>query len=87
MMVLVTECHLFDDRNGRVARILTNAELVARGQHRIVIPTSYHNNYLAALNGVTYGNGVAPLTAALNWSVPSDTWTVSGQTPILQGSL
>lgn len=68
MMFVVSECHPFDDGNGRVARILTNAELVAGGQHRIVIPTSYRNNYLAALNGVTYGNGVAALTSALDFS-------------------
>jgi hypothetical protein len=68
MMFVISECHPFDDGNGRVARILTNAELVARGQHRIVIPTSYRNNYLAALNGVTYGNGVAALTSALDFS-------------------
>lgn len=68
MMFLITECHPFDDGNGRVARVLTNVELVARGQHRIIIPTCYRNNYLATLNGATNGNGVAALTAALDFS-------------------
>ncbi len=68
MMFLITECHPFDDGNGRVARVLTNAELVARGQHRIIIPTSYRNNYLATLNGATNGSGVAALTAAMDFS-------------------
>ena len=67
-MFLVTECHPFDDGNGRVARVMTNVELVARGQHRIVIPTCYRNTYLATLNGATNGNGVAALTAALDFS-------------------
>lgn len=68
MMFLITECHPFDDGNGRVARIFTNLELVARGEHSIVIPTSYRNNYLATLNGATYGNGIAALTSALDFS-------------------
>lgn len=68
LMFLITECHPFDDGNGRVARILTNTELVARGQHRIVIPTCFRNNYLATLSGATHGNGVAALTAALDFS-------------------
>lgn len=68
MMFLVSECHPFDDGNGRVARILTNAELVARGQHRIVIANSYRNNYLAALTGATAGNGVTSLVAVLDFA-------------------
>ncbi len=68
MMFLVTECHPFDDGNGRVARVITNVELVARGEHRIVIPTCYRNNYLATLSGATNGNGVAALTSALDFS-------------------
>jgi len=68
MMFLVTECHPFDDGNGRVARVMTNVELVARGEHRIVIPTCYRNNYLATLSGVTNGNGVAALTSGLDFA-------------------
>lgn len=51
MMALVTECHPFDDGNGRVARLTANAELSLAGQVRIIIPTVYRNNYIAALNG------------------------------------
>jgi len=68
MMFLVTECHPFNDGNGRVARVMTNVELVARGEHRIVIPTSYRNNYLATLSGVTNANGVAALTSGLDFA-------------------
>jgi hypothetical protein len=68
MMFLVTECHPFDDGNGRIARIVTNIELVACGEHRVVIPTCYRNNYLATLSGATNGNGVAALVSALDFS-------------------
>lgn len=39
MMFLVTEVHPFDDGNGRLARLMMNAELVAAGQSRIITPT------------------------------------------------
>lgn len=53
MMFLVAEVHPFDDGNGRIARIMMNAELVAGGDARIVIPTVYRNNYLAALRALS----------------------------------
>lgn len=51
MMALVAECHPFDDGNGRLSRLTGNAELSAAGQARIIIPTVFRDNYLAALNG------------------------------------
>jgi hypothetical protein len=79
MMVLLTEVHPFDDGNGRLARLLANAELSAAGQIRIVVPTIYRNNYLAGLVGVSNGAGVGQTllsvldfaqrwTAAIDWS-------------------
>ena len=53
MMFLVAECHPFDDGNGRLARIMMNAELVSTGQVRVVIPSVYRGNYLAALSGMS----------------------------------
>src|SRR5205823_6347889 len=46
MMFLVSEVHPFVDGNGRVARAMMNAELVATGQERIIIPTAYRTDYL-----------------------------------------
>lgn len=72
MMVLVTECHPFDDGNGRVARLMSNSELSHAGQVRVIIPTSFRNNYLASLSAVSSGNGdgqslYAVLDFAQNW--------------------
>jgi Fic family protein len=49
MMFLVSEVHPFANGNGRLARIMMNAELVHRGQSRIIIPTVYRDDYLGAL--------------------------------------
>src|SRR5438552_3773461 len=57
MMFLISEVHPFADGNGRIARIMMNAELVAAGENRVVVPTVYRNNYLMALKALSQ-NGV-----------------------------
>src|SRR3990167_2319220 len=49
MMFLVAEVHPFNDGNGRIARIMMNAELSACHLCRIIIPTVYREDYLLAL--------------------------------------
>jgi hypothetical protein len=61
MMALVTECHPFDDGNGRVSRLTANAELSVAGQVRFIIPTSFWNDYVAALNGFSNKAGTGQL--------------------------
>ncbi len=68
MMFLVSEVHPFSDGNGRVARLMMNSELVAKGEVRIITPTVYRNNYLAALRGVTHNETFASLAATLDFA-------------------
>lgn len=49
IMFLISEVHPFLDGNGRIARIMMNAELVCQGQAKIIIPTVYRDDYLGAL--------------------------------------
>lgn len=77
MMVLVTECHPFDDGNGRVARLTSNAELSAAGEVRILVPTVYRNNYLAGLSAFSNSAGrgeslIAVLEYAHRWTSTID---------------
>jgi len=53
MMFLVSEVHPFLDGNGRIARVMMNAELVREGQSKIIIPTVYRDDYLGALKKLT----------------------------------
>lgn len=53
MMFLVSEVHPFNDGNGRIARIMMNAELVARGEQRIIIPPAMREGYVGALRNLS----------------------------------
>src|SRR3546814_15988390 len=66
MMVLVSEVHPFADGNGRAARIMMNAELVAGGEERIIIPTAYRTDYLGALKAFSKNSRTEPLIRMLD---------------------
>ncbi|HEC90953.1 MAG TPA: Fic family protein, partial [Alphaproteobacteria bacterium] len=74
MMFLVAEVHPFADGNGRTARIMMNAELVAAGEERIVIPTVYRANYLSALKALSQSGRPEPLIRMLDFA---QKWTVA----------
>jgi hypothetical protein len=65
MMFVTSEVHPFADGNGRVARIMMNAELEASGEVRILIPIVYRRNYLSALRAATHGGHFAALFSTL----------------------
>ena len=49
MHFLISEIHPFDDGNGRLSRIMMNAELVKAGLYKIIIPSVHRDNYLNGL--------------------------------------
>ncbi len=53
IMFMISEIHPFLDGNGRIARVMMNAELVKEEQTRIIIPTVYRDDYLGALRRLT----------------------------------
>jgi Fic family protein len=53
VMFLVAEVHPFMDGNGRMARVMMNAELIAGDQTRLFIPSVYRNEYVAGLKRLT----------------------------------
>lgn len=53
MKFMIAEVHPFQDGNGRTARAMMNAELVARKQRRIIIPSVFRNEYLGSLKRLT----------------------------------
>lgn len=68
MMFVISEVHPFDDGNGRVARIMMNAELVATGESRIIVPTVFRNNYLAALKALSQNRITGAILRTLDFA-------------------
>ena len=58
-MFIVSEVHPFDDGNGRIARVMMNAELVKASEQRILIPTAYREDYIGALRKLTRQSDVS----------------------------
>jgi len=66
MLFMVSEVHPFDDGNGRISRIMMNAELVSSGQSKIIIPTVFRPDYLGALRQLSrYDNPETLIKAML----------------------
>jgi Fic family protein len=53
IMFVMSEVHPFLDGNGRIARVMMNAELVNSGQSKIIIPTVFREDYMGALKKFT----------------------------------
>ena len=53
MLFMVSEVHPFDDGNGRISRIMMNAELTSANESKIIIPTVFRTDYLDALRKLT----------------------------------
>ncbi|QIB65342.1 Fic family protein [Kineobactrum salinum] len=78
MQFLITECHPFDDGNGRLSRIFLNAELHTDQQYKLIVPTVHRDSYLNSLRQATREGKFRTLTkvffqlqkyaASLNWN-------------------
>jgi hypothetical protein len=68
MMFLISEVHPFADGNGRVARLMMNADLVASGESRIIVPAVYRNNYLMALKALSQNGITGALLRTLDFA-------------------
>ena len=77
MHLLISEVHPFDDGNGRLSRIMMNAELVKAGLYKIIIHSVHRDNYLNGLRLASRDNNfrsyckamdqAQAYTASVNW--------------------
>jgi len=65
LMFVLSEVHPFIDGNGRIARIMMNAELVKAGQSKIIIPNVFRDDYLGTLRKLTRLSSVKPYVTML----------------------
>lgn len=66
ILFMVSEIHPFNDGNGRISRIMMNAELVAADQSKIIIPTVFREDYLNALRRLTRRGDPSVLVRAIS---------------------
>ena len=66
MLFMVSEVHPFDDGNGRISRIMMNAELTHANESKIIIPTVFRTDYLDALRKLTRQSDPTVLIRAIN---------------------
>lgn len=73
---LVSEVHPFDDGNGRLSRLVLNAELSRIGESRIIVPTLLHEEYVDCQRQLSRQNDpvglIHILTLAQQWTVAFD---------------
>jgi predicted CopG family antitoxin len=60
IMFMISEIHPFLDGNGRIARVMMNAELSSKGLSKIIIPTVFREDYMGALRKLTRQHDPAP---------------------------
>lgn len=64
-MFLVSEVHPFTDGNGRLVRLVMNAELSVVNSCRIIVPTLFREEYLDCLRVLTREGDPAPFMQAM----------------------
>ncbi|MEP7181384.1 MAG: Fic family protein [Betaproteobacteria bacterium] len=71
---LISEVHPFADGNGRLSRLMLNAELSRLGLCRIIIPTLFHIQYVDCQRALTRNNHAEPFVSAI---AKMATWTAT----------
>ncbi len=82
MQFMISECHPFDDGNGRLSRIMMNRELHSADLHKIIVPTVHRDSYLNGLRQATREGKFATIakvfyqlqhySASIDWIVYGD---------------
>ena len=73
---LISEVHPFSDGNGRMSRLVMNAELSRSAEARIIIPTLFHDEYVDCQRQLTRQNEPAGFIRAValmqRWTIAFD---------------
>jgi hypothetical protein len=64
-LFLIAEVHPFADGNGRLSRLVMNAELSRAGRCRVIVPTLFHPQFVDCLRALTQGGRADPLIKAM----------------------
>ena len=65
VLFVTSEVHPFADGNGRISRIMMNAELTATGQAKVIVPTVFRPDYIGALRRLSRTGDPSVLVKAM----------------------
>jgi len=86
--LLISEVHAFVDGNGRLCRLVMNAELSRSGCNRIIIPTLFHPQYVDCARALTRtqspGGFIRCLAKMAQWSSQFDYSDLDKLIPMLK---
>ena len=66
IMFMISEVHPFLDGNGRIARVMMNAELTSAKQSKIIIPNVFRDDYMLTLRRLTRQGDAEPYIRMLS---------------------
>ena len=87
ILFVTSEVHPFADGNGRISRIMMNAELTAAGQAKIIVPTVFRPDYIGALRRLSRDGNPEVLVDALARLWDFSRWLSSGDFETLKDRL
>ena len=87
ILFVTSEVHPFVDGNGRLSRIMMNAELTATGQSKIIVPTVFRPDYIGALRRLSRDGDPDVLVTALMRLWDFSRWLSTGDFETLKGRL
>ena len=87
ILFVTSEVHPFADGNGRISRIMMNAELTAAGQSKIIVPTVFRPDYIGALRRLSRDRDPEVLVDAMLRLFDFSRWLSHGDFETLKGRL
>ena len=87
ILFITSEVHPFVDGNGRISRIMMNAELTAAGQAKIIVPTVFRPDYIGALRRLSRDGDPEVLVKAMLRLWDFSRWLSFGDFDTLRGRL
>ena len=87
ILFVISEVHPFADGNGRISRLMMNAELTAAGQAKVIVPTVFRPDYIGALRCLSRDGRPDVLVAAMRLLWEYSRWLSSGDFETLKGRL
>ena len=87
ILFITSEVHPFADGNGRISRIMMNAELTAAGQAKIIVPTVFRPDYIGALRRLSRDRDPDVLVSAMSRLWDFSRWLSSGDFETLKNRL